>query len=67
MKIHVTDIQWDVSDNALEEDERRYLLAKLPASVDLELDPSEDVDVEDWIADQLSDKYGFCVEGYSYD
>lgn len=54
MVIKVTDIFWDTDDETVD----------LPSSV--EITDSIDLD-SDAIADYLSDKYGFLVEGFNYE
>ena len=54
MTIKVTDIIWDTDGEAID----------LPSEVDITdgIEPGSDE-----IADWLSDKYGFCVEGFNYE
>jgi len=60
MKIKVTDIVYDTeSDGAVHTD------LDLPTEMILEID--NDCDVEDEIADIISNKTGWCVEGYNYE
>lgn len=61
MTFKVTDIEWDVDDKAD--------LERLPTSVKLTLDvDEEDYDEVDlFIGDYLSNIYGFCHFGFSYE
>lgn len=60
MKILVSNIRWDTSD----EDYDDLDDLGLPSSVELEVD--EDINPEYDLADILSDEYGFCVEGFTW-
>jgi hypothetical protein len=56
-KITVTNIEWDVDDDA-----------DLPSQVTLSLeDISDNYTLDETIPELLSDKYGYCVLGFNYD
>ena len=63
MLVKFSDIQWDTSDSSDEINEAP--IPELPKEVVLEVDA--DTDIEEEGADVLSDKYGFCVFGFSYE
>jgi len=59
--IHVANIDWDTDEDI-----------ELPTDVDIPLselidddEDTDDVDIGDRVCDYLSDKYGFCVYGFS--
>lgn len=55
------EIQWDT-------DGDKRLLKKLPKNVTLTIDDYfEGDDLDDVIADMLSDEYGFCLFGFNYE
>jgi len=56
MKIHVSNIEWDTSD-----DDETTEAPDLPTEVDLEMDAAEVECDDEPIVDRLSDIYGFCV------
>ena len=67
MTIHVTDIDWDTTDeggNPLPKKEVKKL--KLPKVVDVELD-DDGRDLDEQVSDILSDEYGFCINSFCYD
>lgn len=56
-----TEIQWDT-------DGDKKLLKKLPKNVTITIeDYCEGDDIDDTIADMLSDEYGFCLFGFNYE
>jgi hypothetical protein len=58
-ELEVTDIEWDTDGETIED--------CLPTSLNLDIDEFDnDFDFDEELADWLSDKYGFCVEGYSF-
>lgn len=60
IKVKCTEIQWDT-------DEDREILETLPKDVTLTIeDYCEGDDLDDIIADMLSDEYGFCLFGFNY-
>jgi hypothetical protein len=64
MTIHVTDIDWDTTDEGgepLPKKEVRKL--KLPKEVVIELD-DDGRDLDEQVADILSDKYEFCINSF---
>lgn len=66
MKIHVTDIDWDTTDeggNPLPKREVRKL--KLPKKVDIEIE-DDGRDLDEQICDYLSDEYEFCINSFCY-
>ncbi len=59
--VKCTEIQWDT-------DGDKRLLKKLPKNVILTIDDYyEGDDLDDTIADMLSDEYGFCLFGFNYE
>ncbi len=64
MKIKVTDIVYDTRDicDGYEWDQNEL---GLPSEMIVEVDGI--IDVESEIADSISDKTGWCVEGYNYE
>ena len=59
--VKCTEIQWDT-------DGDKRLLKKLPKNVTLTIeDYCEENDLDDTIADMLSDEYGFCLFGFNYE
>jgi hypothetical protein len=54
MKVKVTDIDWDIGDDT----------PSLPKEVELDIDP---IDVEEFIAEKLSNKYGWCINSCRYE
>lgn len=66
MKIHVTDIDWDTTDeggNPLPKREVRKL--KLPKKVDIEIE-DDGRDLDEQICDYLSNEYEFCINSFCY-
>ena len=59
MKIKVTNIVYDTESDGEIHD------VDLPT--EMTLDIPNNVDIEDEIADVISDKTGWCVEGYNYE
>ena len=61
MTVKCTEIQWDT-------DGDKRLLKKLPKNVFITIeDYCEGDDLDDIIADMLSDEYGFCLFGFNYE
>lgn len=60
MKIKVTDIVYDT-----ESDGEIHTDLDLPTEMIINLEG--DVDIEDEIANVISDKTGWCVQGYNYE
>lgn len=59
--VKCTEIQWDT-------DGDKSLLKKLPKNVIITIDDYCDGDdLDDVIADMLSDEYGFCLFGFNYE
>lgn len=59
--VKCTEIWWDT-------DGDKRLLKKLPKNVTLTIeDYCEGDDLDDTIADMLSDEYGFCLFGFNYE
>lgn len=59
--VKCTEIQWDT-------DGDKKLLKKLPKNVTITIeDYCEGDDLDDIIADMLSDEYGFCLFGFNYE
>ena len=61
-KIHITDIEWDTDDVEGEKPD-------LPTEWDTEVTEEEydTWDLDDMLADRLSDEFGFCVDSFHYD
>jgi hypothetical protein len=67
MTIHVTDIDWDLTDengDPLPEEEIKEL--NLPKETDVEFD-DDGRDLDEQIADILSEEYDFCVNLFCFD
>lgn len=61
MTVKCTEIQWDT-------DGDKKLLKKLPKNATLTIeDYCEGDDLDEKIADMLSDEYGFCLFGFNYE
>lgn len=70
--MRIYDIKWDVTDSDNTIEEEQYLLLTLPKEVIIS--DSDDIkeienmyDGDSYIADYLSDKYGYCVESFRVD
>ena len=64
-EVKITNIIWDID---LEDDEEysdAVKLLKLPETVDLEVYVPDDEDIDDVVADILTEKYEFCVVGFT--
>ena len=61
MKRFATNINWDIEDNVTFENEENDNLPNLPTRVEI---PSHIE--EEFIADYLSDEYGFCVNWFDF-
>lgn len=71
-KFEVSKIKWDVTDDDMSKKEQKEILATLPKKVivtitdyDVE-DLNDEEEVEEYIADYLSDEYGYCHNGFDY-
>ncbi len=63
MKVKVTNIVYDID---IDDDSSQFVLnSDLPSEMIVEVDGI--IDVESEIADSISDKTGWCVEGYNYE
>ena len=62
MKVKVTDIVYDTESDGVIYDATEL---KLPTELEIEL--VGDNDIESEIADAISDKTGWCVQGYNYE
>jgi hypothetical protein len=63
MKIKVTDIVYDTD---IDDDSSQFVLnSDLPSEMIVEVDGI--IDVESEIADAISDKTGWCVQGFNYE
>ena len=68
--IFVSDIEWDTDDGYDGEDQELTLPAEIEIPVSellYEDETQDDIDeeeIEDRVADYLSDQYGFCVYGF---
>jgi hypothetical protein len=57
-ELEITNIQWDTDGEDIQD---------LPTELSLNFnDFDDDFDFDEELSDWLSDKYGFCVEGYSF-
>lgn len=63
MRVRFYDIEWDTDDGEGNAPTAESL--GLPREVEMEV--AGDVDLEESGADLLSDKYGFCVKGFSFE
>ena len=62
--IEVTSIDWDTEDDEFDNNEADL---NLPGIVFMTInDVDEEDDLEDIIADKLSDDYGFCVNSFEW-
>jgi len=59
-KYHCWDIDWDTLD-----DDGMPMPISVPTEFDVEID-GDAADIEDAIADALSDEVGYCVNGFRY-
>ena len=73
MKVIVTNAQWDVKvgDDCDNEEQRRDILSELPKDFEIDvdfsaIDTSDHWEVENVVSDSISDKYGFCHNGFSF-
>jgi hypothetical protein len=63
MKVKVTGIVYDTD---IDDDSSQFVLnSDLPSEMIVEVDGI--IDVESEIADAISDKTGWCVQGYNYE
>ena len=63
MKVKVTNIVYDTD---IDDDSSQFVLnSDLPSEMIVEVDGI--IDVESEIADAISDKTGWCVQGYNYE
>jgi hypothetical protein len=62
MKVKVTDIVYDT-----ESDGVIYDVTELKLPTELEIELVGDNDIESEIADAISDKTGWCVQGFNYE
>ena len=63
MKVKVTGIVYDID---IDDDSSQFVLnSDLPSEMIVEVDGI--IDVESEIADAISDKTGWCVQGYNYE
>lgn len=61
-KIHISEIEWDTED--ANEGVSSLEISTLPTETTIEVE--DDFDVEDDVADLLSDLYGFCVVSFEW-
>ena len=72
-KFRVYDIDWDVEDSDMTPAEMEEIKDDLPEEITItfpnndSVDPDDTMELEDYIVNGLSDKYGFCVNGYKYE
>ena len=73
MKYIISKIKWDTSDWDEEEElASGVCVPDLPSSVEIDTDdmewdledPNDTEEVADWVADWLSDEYGYCHYGF---
>ena len=63
MKVKVTNIVYDID---IDDDSSQFVLnSDLPSEMIVEVDGI--IDVESEIADAISDRTGWCVQGYNYE
>jgi hypothetical protein len=63
MKVKVTGIVYDID---IDDDSSQFVLnSDLPSEMIVEVDGI--IDVESEIADAISDRTGWCVQGYNYE
>lgn len=63
MKVKVTNIVYDTD---IDDDSSQFVLnSDLPSEMIVEVDGI--IDIESEIADAISDKTGWCVQGYNYE
>ncbi len=63
MKVKVTNIVYDID---IDDDSSQFVLnSDLPSEMIVEVDGI--IDVESEIADAISDRTGWCVEGFNYE
>ena len=63
MKVKVTNIVYDID---IDDDSSQFVLnSDLPSEMIVEVDGI--IDIESEIADAISDKTGWCVQGYNYE
>ena len=63
MKVKVTDIVYDTD---IDDDSSQFVLnSDLPSEMIVEVDGI--IDVESEIADAISDRTGWCVQGFNYE
>ena len=63
MKVKVTNIVYDID---IDDDSSQFVLnSDLPSEMIVEVDGI--IDVESEIADAISDRTGWCVQGYKYE
>lgn len=70
MDIRVYDINWDTTDFTEEEElASGVCVPDLPKEVTIIVDEDdwEDCDPDDFLANELSNEYGFCVNGFFYE
>ena len=62
----VTDIKWDIdNDDNYNEEAYENLPSEVEVTIDVEEEELDDEDAEYAISEYLSDKYGFCHDGFS--
>lgn len=74
-RVKVTDIEYDIAKEDFDreltdkefEKERRELIKTLPQSLTLTFTCDDDEDIEDTIADKISDETGWLVDTFKYD
>lgn len=67
MTIHVTDIDWDTTDEGGEPlPDKEIKELNLPKEIDVEID-DDGRDLDEQVADILSDEHGFCINSFTYD
>ncbi len=60
VKYLITDIWWDV-----DEDEE---FDSLPQRITVKVSKDKDIDdIEEYLSEMITDKYGFCHNGFAYD
>ncbi|MBQ9444981.1 MAG: hypothetical protein IJU61_00215 [Victivallales bacterium] len=66
LNVAVTAIDWDVFDHEMTRDEQDETKSVLPKTENMTIELSTQ-DLEEKVADALSDKHGFCVNGFQFE
>ena len=69
MIIHITDIDYDVSDEELDFADDCHAAIVMPKEMEVELDEDdlkEIDDLDDYLANYISDETGWCINSFNY-